>query len=81
VGDQHGVVQAGVGEVVAVAAGGSGDQAVGAEPPQVIAHLPGGDVVFVEQLGEQGVQVAVGESVGEQPEDQQGLEQGVGSVV
>ena len=32
VGEQHGVVQAGVGDLVAVGAGDAGDQAVGAEP-------------------------------------------------
>jgi len=37
--------------------------------------------VFAEQLGDQGSQVAVGESVRAEPEDQQRAEQGVGAGI
>jgi hypothetical protein len=55
VGEQHGVVHPGVGDAVAVAAGDAGDQAVGAEPAQVVADPAGGDLVgcAAEQFGEQ----------------------------
>src|SRR5512133_949164 len=71
VGEQRGVVRSGVGDSVAVAARDAGDQAVRAQPPQVVADLP----------GEQAAQVPVEETVGEQPEHQQRLQQGLGTPV
>ena len=44
-GDQHGVVQSGVADPVAVGSGDAGDQAVGTQPAQVVAGLSGGDLV------------------------------------
>jgi hypothetical protein len=73
------VVQSGVDDPVAVGARDAGDQAVGAEAAQVIAHLPGGDLGLAEQVSEQAAQVAVAESVRAQPERQQRLQQGVGA--
>jgi hypothetical protein len=40
-GEEEGVVEAGVGELVAVAVRDAGDQAVGSEPAQVAGRLPG----------------------------------------
>jgi hypothetical protein len=47
--------------------GDAGDQAVGAEPAQVVADLASADLVgvFAEQAGEQATEVTVEESVGE----------------
>ena len=81
VGEQHGVMHPGVGDAVAVAAGDAGDQSVRAQPAQVVGHLAGGDLGSAEQLGEQVAQVAVAEPVGQEPEDQQGLQQGLGAAV
>jgi len=53
VAEQHGVVQPGLGEPVAVTAWDVGDQAVDTEPSQVVAHQPGGDRVCAEKVGEQ----------------------------
>lgn len=47
VGDQHGVVQPGVADPVAVGLGDACDQAVGTQPAQVVADLAGADVVGV----------------------------------
>jgi hypothetical protein len=54
VGEQHGVVASGVGDSVAVGAGEPGDQAVGAQPPEVVTDLTGGDLAGLgaEQVGE-----------------------------
>jgi hypothetical protein len=78
-GQEQCVVQAGVGDLVAVAGRDPGDQPVGAQPAQILAHPSGGQLVGVaaEQLGNQRAQVAVGEPVRQQPEDQQRAEQGV----
>jgi hypothetical protein len=84
VGDQCGVRAAGVGESVAVSAGDAGDQAVGAQAPQVVADLAGGDLAggLAEQPGERPTQLAVAEpGRDEQPEHQQGLQQGVRAAV
>ena len=66
VGEQHGAVQPGVGDLVAVGAWDSGDQAVGAQPAEVVADLSGGELAGLgaEQAGEQAAQVAVVEPIG-----------------
>jgi hypothetical protein len=66
-----------------VSAGDPGDQAVRAQPTQVVSDLPGGDLdgCLAEQLSKQVTQIRIAESVWEQPENQQGLEQGVGAAV
>lgn len=83
VGDQFGVGRSGVGDPVAVAAGGPRDEAVGAESAQVVADLPGrwpggGEA---EQLGEPPAQVGVAEPAWEQPEHQQHLQQRLRAVI
>src|SRR3954463_7968607 len=82
-GEEQGVVQPGVGDLVAVAVREPGDQPVGAEPAQVVAHASGGQLCGVDakQLGDQLAQVTVGESVRQQPEDQQRSQQGVGAGI
>ena len=76
---EQGPFGAGGGEPVAVGAGDAFDDTVGAQAPQVVGHLPGGDGLgrSAEQGREQGAQVAVGESAGQEPEDQQGVQQGL----
>jgi len=79
VGEQQCLGEAGVGDLVAAGAGDAGDEPVRAEPAQVVGHLSGGDVLGrgAEQGCDQGAQLTVGESVREQPVDEQGLQQGV----
>jgi hypothetical protein len=79
VGDQHGVVKSGVADSVAVGFGDAGDEAVGTEPAQVVADLAGADLVGV--FAEQSAEVAVKESVADQPEHQRRLEQRVGAAI
>ena len=83
VGEQQRVLQPGVGDGVAAGAGDAFDESVGAQAPQVVGHLAGGDVLgsFAEEGRDEGAQVTVGESVGQQPVDEQGLQQGVNSGV
>jgi len=66
VGEQQGVLQAGVGDLVAAGVGDAGDEPVGAQAAQVVGHLRGGDVLAGggEEGRDQGAQVTVGESVG-----------------
>ena len=82
VGEQQRVLQPGVGDGVAAGAGDAFDEAVGAQAPQVVGHLAGGDVLgsFAEQGRDEGAQVTVGESVEQEPVDEQGLQQGVNTV-
>jgi hypothetical protein len=47
VSEQHGLVEPGVGDVVAAGSGDAADEAVVAEAAQVVGHLPGGDVLGV----------------------------------
>jgi len=83
VGEQQGLVQPGVGDLVAAGVRDAGDQAVLAEAAQVIGHLPGGDVLggLAEEGRDEGAQLAAGEAAGQQPVDEQGLQQRVGAGV
>src|SRR5215213_6044486 len=45
VGEQQCVLEPGVGDLVAAGAGDACDETVRAQPPQVVGHLPGGDVL------------------------------------
>ena len=65
VGEQQRAGQAGVGDLVAAGPGHPVDEPVGVEPPQVVGHHPGGDVLgcLAEQGRNQGAQVTVGEAV------------------
>ena len=73
VGEQQRVLQPGVGDVVALAAGDAFDESVDAQAPQVVGHLAGGDVFGggAEQGRNQGAQLTVGESVRQEPVDEQ----------
>ena len=83
VGEQQGFVESGVGDLVAAGFRDAGDEAVFAEAAQVVGHLPGGDVLgrLAEEGRDQGAQLAVGEPAGQQPVDEQGLQQGVDAGV
>ena len=83
VGEQQRVVQAGVGDLVAAGVRDAGDEAVFAEAAQVVGHLPGGDVLgaLAEEGRDEGAQLAVGEAAGQQPVDEQGLQQRVDAGV
>ena len=67
------------GDLVAEAVRDALDEAVDAEPPQVVGELPAGHGLGVKpQQGREVVaQVAVGETVGQQPEDAQRRQQGL----
>ena len=67
VGEQQRLLQPGVGDLVAAGAWDAGDEPVGTQAPQVVGHLPGGDVLEAgaEEGSDQGSQVTVGEPVGE----------------
>ena len=69
--------------MVAAAAGDAFDESVDTQAPQVVSHLPGGDVLeaFAEEGRSEGAQLTVGESVRQQPVDEQGAQQGVNTVV
>jgi hypothetical protein len=66
VGDEHGVMQPGVGESVAMSVRHASDHPVGAQPTQVVADLARTDLIRVlpEQTSEQATQIPVAESVG-----------------
>ena len=66
VGEEQGVLEPGVGDLVAAGMGDAVDEPVRAQPPQVVGHLPGGDVLGrgAEEGRDQGAQVTVGEPVG-----------------
>jgi hypothetical protein len=51
------------------------DEAVGTPASQVVGHLAGGDVLesFAEEGRGEGAQLTVGESVRQQPVDEQGV--------
>ena len=76
-------MQSGVGDLVAAGVRDAVDEPVFAQAAQVVGHLPAGDVlgVLAEQGRDEGAQFAVGEAVGQQPEDAQGRQQGVGAGV
>ena len=82
-GEEHGAAQAGGGDLVAVGAGDALDQAVLAEPAQVVGGLAGGDRAGrpAEVFGEKLPQVAVEEPAGVQPEDQQDVQECLGPGV
>ena len=69
-GEKHGGVQAGVCDAVAVGAGDAFDELMGAEPAQVVGHLPGADIGQAAELGGELAQAAVGEAAWLEPEDQ-----------
>jgi len=77
------LLDSGVGDLVAARAWDARDEPVGAQAAQVVGHFPGGDVLgsVAEEGRDQGAQLTVGESVREQPVDEQGLQQGVGAGV
>ena len=79
VGEQQGVLEADVGDLVAAGFRDALDEAVGAEASQVVGHLPGGDVLgcLSEEGRDQDAQVTVGEPVRKQPVDEQGLQERV----
>jgi len=65
-GQVQGMVESGVGDVITVAVGLAGDQAVRAEL-QVVGHVSG---VFCPGVADQAAEVTVDEPVGQEPEDQ-----------
>ena len=78
-GKEHRLGEPGTGDLVAVGVRDTLYEAVHAQPPQVIAHLPAGDGLggLAEELRDEGAQVAVGETVRQELEGAQGGEQGV----
>jgi hypothetical protein len=78
-GEEQGVREPGVGDLVAEGARDAFDEPVLAKAAQVVGHLPRGDGLggHAEELRHDGAQVAVGEAAGKKPEDAQGCEQGV----
>jgi hypothetical protein len=63
-GEEHGGMQAGAGDAVAVGARDAFDELVAAEPAQVVGHLPGADGRQAAQFSGEVAQVAVGEAAG-----------------
>ena len=65
-GEEHGVAQAGRGDLVTVGVRDPFDEAVLAEPAQIVGGLAGSDRAWpaAEVLGEQGAQVLVEEPAG-----------------
>jgi hypothetical protein len=61
-GQDHGDVQAGAGETVAVGAGDPLDEVMAAEPAQVVGDLPGADGRQAAEFGGELAQVAVGKA-------------------
>ncbi len=82
-GEEHGVAQAGGGDLVAVGVRDAFDQAVQAQPAEVVGGAPGrpGVAVDAEQLREVGAQVLVEEPAGVQPEDEQDVQECLGARV
>ena len=78
-GEEEGLADTGGGDLVAEGAGDAADEAVDAQPPEVVGDLPAGHGLGDEprQGREVVAQVAVGEAVGQQPEGAQGGEQGL----
>jgi hypothetical protein len=64
-------------------AGQAFNQAMQSQSPQVIGHLPGGELVWgqAQERREQRPQIAVGEPVGQQTKGDQGVEQGLDARV
>ena len=84
VGEEQGVVQSGVGDLVAAGVRDAGDEVVFAEAAQVVSHLPGGDVLggLAEELGAIRVRSSrLVKPAGQQPVDEQGLQQRVDARV
>ena len=81
-GEEHGGVQAVVGDGVAVSVWDAGDETAGAQAPQVVGHLACGDVLGGDgaQFGGQRAEIFVGEAVGLQSEQWQGGEEGVAAL-
>ena len=81
-GEEEGVAEPAVGDLVPVRAGDAFDEAVDAQSSEVVGDLPAGHVLIApaEQRREVGAEVAVGESVGQQPEGTQGREQGLDAL-
>lgn len=65
-GEEHRGVQALVGDGVSVSVWDAGDEAAGAESPQVVSHLACGDLLGWDcaQFGGQRAEIFVGEAVG-----------------
>ena len=82
-GQEHGGVQAVVGDLVAVGVGDPGDEAMGAEASQVAGHLPGASRLRWQaaELGGDGAQVPVGEPVELEPEGQQRGQQSMAALL
>ncbi len=82
-GQEHRLGEPGAGDLVAVGVRDALDEAVHAQPPQVIAHLPAGDGLggLAGELRDEGAQVAVSETTGQELEGAQGGEQGVRAQV
>lgn len=53
-GEEKGMVQPGVGDLIAVGVGDAGDQPVLTQAPQVVGHAPGGGLIgwAAEKFGE-----------------------------
>jgi len=85
-GEEHGVPQAGAGDLVAVGVRDAFDEAVLAEPAKVVGGLAGCDRSGAvgragEVFAEQAAQVLVEEPAGVQPEDQQDVQECLGARV
>ena len=76
-------MQSGVGDLVAAGVRDAGGEAVFAEAAQVVCDFPGGDVLggLAGEGRDKGAQLAVGEAAGQQPVDEQGLQQRVDAGV
>ncbi len=82
-GQEHRLREPDAGDPVAVGVRDALYEAVHAQPPRVIAHLPAGDGLgsLAGELRDERAQVAVGETVGQELEGAQGGEQGVRAQV
>jgi hypothetical protein len=85
-GEEHGVAQAGAGDLVAVGVRDAFDEAVLAESAQVVGGLAGGDRSGAagreaEVFAEEAAQVLVQEPSGVQPEDEQDVQECLGARV
>ena len=82
-GQKHRLSEPGAGDLVAVDVRNAFYEAVRAQPPQVITHLPAGDGLggLAEELRDERAQVAVGETMGQELKGAQGGEQGVRAQV
>jgi hypothetical protein len=82
-GEEQGVAEPGAGDLVAVGAGDALDEPVVAQAPEVVAELPAGHGLGggAEQGGQVVAKVAAGEAAGQQAEDADGRQQGLGPRV